>query len=81
MRRGFGFLLLAPAALALGAEPGVALRTASTHPMKFHVALPEGWVAGKTWPVLVVIPDAAREFEANLAAFVKARGSRPSSPT
>ena len=77
MRRGFGFLLLAPAALALGGEPGVALRTASTHPMKFHVALPEGWVAGKTWPVLVVIPDAAREFEANLAAFVKARGSLP----
>jgi hypothetical protein len=45
--------------------------------MRYHLALPSGWKADRTWPVLVVIPDAGREFEANLASFVKARGNRP----
>jgi dienelactone hydrolase len=50
---------------------------ASTHLMRYHLALPAGWKADRSWPVLVVIPDAARDFEANLARFVHARGSRP----
>src|SRR5439155_22737694 len=45
--------------------------------MRFHLALPEGWTRERTWPVVVVIPDAAREFEGNLARFVAARGRRP----
>jgi dienelactone hydrolase len=45
--------------------------------MKYHLSLPGGWVAGRTWPVAVVIPDASRDFERNLAAFVKARGALP----
>ena len=50
---------------------------ASTHPMRYHVALPHGWKAGRAWPVLVVIPDAARDFAGNLEAFDAARGDRP----
>jgi dienelactone hydrolase len=50
---------------------------AASHPMRYHLALPPGWKAGREWPVLVVIPDAARDFEANLKHFVGARGSRP----
>jgi dienelactone hydrolase len=45
--------------------------------MKYHLSLPAGWKAGGTWPVAVLIPDASRDFEGNLAAFVKARGPRP----
>ncbi len=45
--------------------------------MRYHLALPAGWTAGRTWPVLVVIPDAARDFKPNLARFVRARGQRP----
>ena len=45
--------------------------------MKYHLSLPEGWTAGRPWPVVVLVPDASREFEANLAAFVKARGALP----
>jgi pimeloyl-ACP methyl ester carboxylesterase len=52
-------------------------RTASTHPMRYHVALPAGWSADREWPVLVAIPDAGRAFEGNLLAFVRARGNRP----
>lgn len=66
----------APAAGDVAPANTTALR-ASTHPMRYHLALPSGWQADRTWPVLVVIPDAGREFEANLARFVKARGNRP----
>ena len=45
--------------------------------MRYHLALPHGWAAGRAWPVLVVVPDAARDFEGNLATFVTARGDRP----
>ena len=50
---------------------------ASTHPMRYHVALPSHWSAAREWPVLVVIPDAARDFVPNLERFVGARGERP----
>jgi dienelactone hydrolase len=55
----------------------ISLHQAPHHAMRYHVALPSGWSAGRTWPVLVVIPDAARDFKANLERFVTARGDRP----
>ncbi len=68
-----------------GAMPGSSPATvtaitdqqATTHVMRYHLALPEGWARARTWPVLVVIPDASREFRDNLQAFVAARGRRP----
>jgi hypothetical protein len=45
--------------------------------MRYHLALPAGWTRERTWPVVVVIPDAGREFVPNLQAFVTARGDRP----
>lgn len=53
------------------------VRQASTHPMRYRVALPSAWKADRDWAVVVVIPDAGREFAANLAQFVRARGERP----
>ncbi len=38
------------------------LKTASSHPIQYYLSLPEGWVAGKKWPVVVVIESADREF-------------------
>jgi dienelactone hydrolase len=55
----------------------IAAYAASSHPMRYHVALPGGWSASREWPVVVVIPDAGRDFEGNLKAFVATRGSRP----
>src|SRR5262245_45770941 len=72
---GVGVASLLTAAAAPHADP-ITLERASRHPMRYHLALPAGWSRGKTWPVVVVIPDAAREFEANLRAFVAARGAR-----
>jgi pimeloyl-ACP methyl ester carboxylesterase len=65
------------AAVALAAPPAVTVHAAGAHPMRYHLALPAGWSADREWPVLVAIPDAGREFDANLRAFVAARGDRP----
>lgn len=53
------------------------LRTAAGHVMKYWVSRPAGWEKGKTYPVVVVIPDATRDFEGNLAAFEKAGAATP----
>src|SRR5262249_51239559 len=63
-------------AVAAGAG-GVTVQTAASHPMRYHVSLPEDWSGERDWPVLVVIPDAGRDFAGNLQAFVRARGDRP----
>ena len=71
---------MAGAASAIAADPVAAspsIHQPRNHPMRYHIALPSGWKADRTWPVLVVIPDAARDFEDNLLRFVHARGDRP----
>jgi len=45
--------------------------------MQYYLSLPEGWVAGKKWPVVVVIESADREFLQAATAFAKAREQRP----
>src|SRR5437867_4843808 len=73
-----GWVVLATSVAAHGADPTrISAHRAATHPMRYHVALPHGWSAERAWPVLVAIPDAGREFEANLAQFVAVRGDRP----
>ena len=71
--------VVTPAMASDIADSSVAISAhqATTHPMRYHLALPAGWTADRAWPVLVVIPDAGREFEANLQRFVAARGDRP----
>jgi hypothetical protein len=72
------YAIVAMALTAHGAVPApTSAHRTTTHAMRFHLALPQGWVASRSWPVLVVIPDAGREFEGNLMQFVRARGDRP----
>ena len=52
-------------------------RTATTHPIHYFISLPPGWNAQRAWPVIVVIPDAEREFRKAAATFAEARGSTP----
>src|SRR5262245_43496276 len=49
------------AAVAFAAPAAITVQTASPHPMRYHLALPAGWSVKREWPVVVVIPDAARE--------------------
>src|SRR5215475_8326807 len=53
------------------------LKTASTHPIQYYLSLPEGWTAGKKWPVVVVIDSAEREFLQAATAFAQARQQQP----
>ena len=69
-------LALASTTLVHASEPPQ-LKTASSHPIQYYLSLPEGWVAGKKWPVVVVIDSAEREFLQAATAFAQARGPRP----
>jgi poly(3-hydroxybutyrate) depolymerase len=53
------------------------LKTATGHRMQYYLSLPRGWTAGRSWPVVVSIESANREFQSNAAEFAKARGERP----
>jgi hypothetical protein len=66
-------LLATFAAISTGAE----LKTAFNHSMQYYLSLPNGWSAGKQWPVVIVIEDANRQFEAAAARFEAARGDVP----
>lgn len=71
-------LTLVPVTLDAQRQPErVEERTAATHPMHYFVSLPDGWTSAREWPVLVVIPDAYREFAATTSAFATARGALP----
>jgi len=69
-------LSCAPATFIHGAEPPQ-LKTATSHPIQYYLSLPEGWVAEKKWPVVVVIESADREFLQAATAFAQARKQRP----
>jgi len=45
--------------------------------MMYYVSLPQNWTASKSWPVVVVLEAAEKEFKKNAARFVEARGSAP----
>jgi dienelactone hydrolase len=39
--------------------------------------LPRDWAPGKTWPVVVAVPGAERDFEGHARLFARARGKMP----
>ena len=63
--------------VAAVAPPATTIQRPASHAMRYHLALPRGWSGERTWPVVVVVPDAGRAFANNLEAFVAARGDRP----
>ncbi len=59
------------------ASQAILERSATSHPIHYFVSLPPGWNSQRTWPLLVVIPDADREFRATAGTFAAARRSAP----
>ena len=53
------------------------LKTAASHPIQYYVSLPKGWSGERTWPAVMIIEAAEREFLKTLNVFEKARGDRP----
>ena len=76
------FRFLVPLAAAILTLPAFAsdpqkLETAAGHPMQHYVSLPKAWSGDRTWPVVMIIEAAEREFLRTLNVFEKARGDRP----
>jgi len=69
--------MIAAAAAIAADETAVVLKTASNHPMQYYLSLPRGWSAKKTWPVVVVIESANREFKTLAESYANARADRP----
>jgi hypothetical protein len=65
------------ATIALAAAAAVTSHVAATHPMRYSIALPNGWAAKQTWPVVVVIPDAHRDFVPTLVQFTAVHTETP----
>jgi dienelactone hydrolase len=53
------------------------LKTASSHPIQYYLSLPDGWSAGKKWPVVVVIESANRDFQNAATVFAQSRQRAP----
>src|SRR5437660_5288647 len=61
------FRFLIPLAAGALIVPGFAsdaqeLKTAASHPIQYYVSLPKGWNGERTWPVVMIIEAAEREF-------------------
>src|SRR5262244_1143159 len=59
----FSVLLIASCMTRVSVSEQPQLKTASTHPIQYYLSLPDGWVAGKKYPVVIVIESADREFQ------------------
>ena len=53
------------------------LKTASSHPIQYYLSLPDGWTAGKKWPVVVIIESAERNFQNAAAVFARSSHRGP----
>src|SRR5579871_1884899 len=67
------FLISISAANAATAE----MHTASNHPMEYYLSLPKDWQAGKSWPIVIVIESANRQFASAAEHFAAARSDMP----
>jgi len=73
-----GLLCLPVFSFAAAPAPGGLVRqTATGHPMQYWISLPAGWHPGGSWPVVVVLEAAEKEYQANAERFVAARGDGP----
>jgi predicted esterase len=59
------------------AEARPILRQAKAHKMQYHLALPKGWSAARTWPIVVTVEGAGCNWLGNCNAFLGQRGDRP----
>ena len=64
-------------ALGQTGHPEIVLKAASHHPIQYYLSLPEGWTAGKKWPVVFTIEGGLKNFRHSAEVFVAARAHMP----
>jgi poly(3-hydroxybutyrate) depolymerase len=60
-----------------GDDPVPELKSVSGHPMQYYVVRPDGWTRDRTWPIVVAVEAAEKEFKTNAERFARARGKQP----
>jgi poly(3-hydroxybutyrate) depolymerase len=73
----FGWVVTASCSAQSSTGRTVELKTCTDHPMQYFVSLPEGWSRGKSWPVVIVVESADREFAKTAEEFEKERSGTP----
>jgi len=68
---------LLPTMMTNGQRTTIELKRASAHPIQYYISLPASWSLKSTWPVVIVIEDARKEFKINADRFVDARKEMP----
>ncbi len=63
--------------LAQSDRSELVLKTANGHAMQYYVSLPQGWNKTKSWPIVIVLEAAEKEFKKNAERFASARGNYP----
>ncbi|MBX7150097.1 hypothetical protein K1X84_00555 [bacterium] len=71
------YVLLIPVYVLSAQDHGLKLLTAENHPMQYYVSLPNNWNTADTWPMVVVLEAAEKQYKENLIRFVDARGNMP----
>jgi len=72
-----GVITLLTIATAYSQSPTIELKKASDHPMQYYISLPNGWTAGKKYPVVIAIEAADKQFKQNAERFIAARKDMP----
>jgi poly(3-hydroxybutyrate) depolymerase len=65
------------ASCAAQSPPQPTLQTAAHHPMQYYISLPEGWSAGKKWPVVIALEGGNKNFLDMEQAYIRARRAMP----
>ena len=73
----FSLFFLSQSEAYTAVKDSLILLTANGHPMQYYVSLPEGWTNQKSWPIVVVIESADKEYQENALRFIRARKKMP----
>lgn len=69
-----GVALLTPGLASRGSRP-LELRTAPGHPLRYYVSRPPRWSPDRSWPAIVVVTDAYRDFAGAESLFARTPGA------
>ncbi len=58
-------------------QNSLTLQQVAGHPMQYYLSLPKDWTTSKSWPVVVVLEAADKEYQKNAERFEAARGDMP----
>lgn len=62
---------------SLYSQSTLELKKATDHPIQYYISLPINWSAKATWPVVISVSDAEKQFKKDAEQFIDARKDLP----